>query len=358
MVFCPILVVVFIKIFTKTRTIMIRYVYNGKRVKKAMSQAECIKIGISSCLIGQTVRYDGSHKRDAYITQTLGQYFAFVPFCPEVSIGLGVPRPTIRLIRQDAAAPIQAVNVKDASVDHTAALSTVIERVIPQLQQVCGYILKKSSPSCGMERVKVYHLTKPNLPPERDGVGLFAHSLKQQFPLLPIEEEGRLCDPVLRENFIERVFVYHRWQRLLQTGLTPGELVKFHADHKYILMAHDQEMARELGQMIAQVGVVQDLLPLADAYSRLLMTVLEKRVTRGRHANVLMHLMGYLKPHLDGMDREELLDTIHHYREGYVPLVVPLTLLKHYFRRHPQPYIERQHYLNPHPAELMLRNQL
>ncbi len=323
-----------------------------------MSQSIKIMIGISSCLVGQAVRYDGSHKRDAYITQTLGQYFDFIAFCPEVSIGLGIPRPTIHLVRQNNAAPIRAVNVKDASIDHTASLSTVIERIKPQLCNVSGYILKKSSPSCGMERVKVYDLAKPNLPPDRDGVGLFAASLKQHFPLLPVEEEGRLCDPILRENFIERVFVYHRWQTLLRAGLSASELVNFHADHKYILMAHDQDIARELGQMIAQVGATAELTQLAEAYIALMMTALEKRVTRGRHANVLMHLMGYLKSHIDALDREELLDTIHQYREGYVPLIVPITLLKHHFRRHPQPYIERQHYLTPHPSELMLRNQV
>ena len=173
-----------------------------------------------------------------------------------------------------------------------------------------------------------------------------------------MEEEGRLCDPILRENFIERVFVYHRWQTLLRDGLSASELVNFHSDHKYILMAHDQDIARELGQMIAQVGTIVDLTQLAEAYITLMMTALEKRVTRGRHANVLMHLMGYLKSHIDALDREELLDTIHQYREGYVPLIVPITLLKHHFRRHPQPYIERQHYLTPHPSELMLRNQV
>ena len=317
-----------------------------------------IKIGISSCLIGQEVRYDGSHKRDAYITQTLGEYFDFVPFCPEVGIGLGVPRPTIRLIRQHTDAPIQAVNVKDTSIDHTQALSHFVDTIAPKLIGLSGYILKKSSPSCGMERVKVYNLDKPNLPPDRDGVGLFAQGLKANFPLLPVEEEGRLCDPVIRENFIERVYVYHRWQVFQQHGLTANNLVEFHSDHKYVLMAHDQLMARELGQMIAQVGSTQDLVGLGERYITLLMQLLEKRVTRGRHANVLMHLMGYLKEQVDTLDREELLETIHFYRKGFVPLIVPITLLKHHFRRHPQPYIDRQHYLTPHPGELMLRNQV
>ncbi len=321
-----------------------------------MQHEDKIKIGISACLLGQQVRFDGGHKHDGYITGTLGLYFDFVPLCPEVGIGLGVPRPTLHLVRNDGS--LRAVNVKDPTIDHTEALSRYFEQSLPQLAGIHGYILKKNSPSCGMERVKVYTMVKQNLPPDRDGIGIFAQALRAKFPLLPVEEEGRLCDPVLRENFIGRIFVYHRWQQLLAAGLTPGDLVDFHADHKYVLMAHDQDSARELGQMVAQVGVVDDLPALAADYFRLLMTTLAKRVTRGQHANVLMHLMGYLKGCIDAADRQEMLDTIHQYRHGYVPLVVPITLLKHHFRRHPQPYIERQHYLNSHPKELMLRNQL
>ncbi len=321
-----------------------------------MHEYKRIKIGISACLVGHEVRYDGSHKRDAYITNTLGQYFEFLPLCPEVAVGLGIPRPTIHLVRQGGS--IRALEVRNASIDHTDKLEHYITGVLPQLEQVSGYILKKNSPSCGMERVKVYNPERPNTPPDRDGTGIFARNLQECFPLLPVEEEGRLCDPVLRENFIGRVFVYHRWRELAASGLTPASLVDFHSDHKYLLMAHDQVHARELGQMIAQVGKTDDLQQLAEDYVRLLMESLSKRVSRGQHTNVLQHLMGYLKTHLDAGDREELLDTIHQYRKGYVPLIVPVTLLKHHFRRHPQPYIERQYYLTPHPGELMLRNQL
>ncbi|WML90951.1 DUF1722 domain-containing protein [Thiothrix lacustris] len=315
-----------------------------------------IKIGISACLLGQQVRFDGGHKRDGYITGTLGLYFDFVPLCPEAGAGLGIPRPTIRLVRKDGT--LRAVNVQDFSIDHTDVLESYLGSAIPQLSDVCGYILKKNSPSCGMERVKVYPFEKRNVPPDRDGVGIFARGLREAFPLLPLEEEGRLCDPVLRENFIQRVFVYHRWQQLQAAGLTPADLVGFQADHKYILMAHDQDMARELGQMVAQAGASADFPALVKAYLTLLMATLEKRVSRGQHANVLMHMMGHLKNDIDAEDRQEMLETIHQYRNGYVPLIVPITLLKHHFRRHPQPYIDRQHYLNPHPGELMLRNQL
>lgn len=321
-----------------------------------MQRYDRIKIGISSCLLGHEVRYDGGHKRDGYITGTLGLYFDFVPLCPEVGAGLGVPRPTMHLVRR--AGEIRAVNIKQPEIDHTEALAGFLDKVRLQLQGIHGYILKKNSPSCGMERVKVYSPDKGHVPPERDGAGIFASRLQAAFPLLPVEEEGRLCDPVLRENFIGRVFVYHRWQQLQAAGIKPADLVDFHSDHKYILMAHDQDIARELGQMVAQVGSADNLAALADAYIHRMMTALEKRVSRGQHANVLMHLMGYLKNDLDGEDRQELLETIHQYRNGYLPLIVPVTLLKHHFRRHPQPYIERQHYLNPHPGELMLRNQL
>lgn len=321
-----------------------------------MHEYKRIKIGISACLLGQEVRYDGGHKRDTYITNTLDQYFEFVPLCPEVAVGMGIPRPPIHLVRQ--AGGIRALEVKNASIDHTDKLEGYIDGVIPQLTQVCGYILKKNSPSCGMDRVKVYNPARPNSPPERDGIGIFARNLQARFPLLPLEEEGRLCDPILRENFIGRIFVYRRWQELEAFGLTPASLVNFHSDHKYLLMAHDQANARELGQMVAQAGKVNNLRQLAEDYIRLLMESLSKRVSRGQHANVLQHLMGYLKAHLDTGDREELLGTILHYQQGYVPLIVPVTLLKHHFRRHPQPYIERQYYLTPHPAELMLRNQL
>lgn len=317
---------------------------------------EPLKIGISSCLLGNSVRYDGSHKRNGYINETLGQYFDFVPLCPEVGIGMGIPRPTIHLVKQEQA--IRVVEVKNPEHDYTEPLSQYIHTVKPQLEQLCGYILKKDSPSCGMERVRVYRQDKPKAPPERNGSGIFAASLKVLFPLLPLEEEGRLCDPVLRENFIERVLIYYRWRKLESLGMTAARLVDFHSDHKYILMAHDQVLARELGQLVAQAGSTTDFPSLLQQYIALLMQTLGQRVSRGQHTNVLQHLMGYLKQQLDSGDRQELVEVIDQYHDGYVPLVVPITLLKHHFRRHPQPYIERQYYLNPHPHELMLRNQL
>lgn len=288
--------------------------------------------------------------------QSLGEYFEFLPFCPEVGIGLGVPRPPIHLIRNGQS--LAAVNIKDHSLDHTLSLQQYAQSVVLPLQNVSGFILKKNSPSCGMERVKVYNSNKPNLPPERNGIGIFAQQLQQLLPLLPLEEEGRLCDPILRENFIGRVYVYHRWQTLNTIQLTPARLVNFHADHKYIFMAHDQHQAKILGNLVAQAGVSENLTVLAQDYIRIVMQMLAKPVSRGQHSNVLYHLLGYLRNHLDAQDRQEMVELIEQYQTGLVPLIVPITLLKHHFKHHPQPYIERQHYLNPHPGELMLRNLL
>lgn len=312
---------------------------------------EKIPIAISSCLLGAEVRYDGGHKHDAYITQTLGRYFEYTPFCPEVAIGLGIPRPTIQLVQVGDSVRVRGS--KDPQLDVTKELQDYALSVVPALSGICGYIFKRASPSCGMERVKVY----------KDGNlygsdrGVYAAAIIQALPDLPVEEEGRLMDPVLRENFIERVFVYHRWQQLLRDGLTPANLVQFHTIHKFTLLAHDEPIYRELGQWVAQAGSV-DLDALAARYLRKLMQALRKPATRKTHTNVLMHLMGYVKDNLSTDDKQELLEILEKYRLGQVPLIVPITLLKHYLRRFPDEYLQQQIYLNPHPDELMLRNSL
>ncbi len=313
---------------------------------------EKIKVGISSCLLGQEVRFDGGHKRDSYITGTLSDYFDFVAFCPEEGAGLGTPRQPIRLVRRGE--EIRAVGVKTPELDPTDGLADFARRVIPELGDVSGYILKNASPSCGMERVKVYN---DKGMPERIGVGIFAGVLMKSLPSLPVEEEGRLGDPVLRENFIERVFVYHRWQQLVRSGLSAHKLVEFHADHKYMIMAHSQESYGQLGRMVAEAGK-GDLKQIGRDYAASLMTALKRPVKPRHHVNVLQHLLGFLKEHIDKLDREELVQTIEQYRQGLVPLIVPITLLRHHFRRHPEPYVMRQYYLSPHPKELMLRNRI
>ena len=311
-----------------------------------------IQVGISSCLLGQEVRFDGGHKRDSYVMGTLSDYFNFVPFCPEAAVGLGIPRQPIRLVRRGE--KIRAVGVRTPELDPTDDLAAFANRTASQLGYISGYILKNASPSCGMERVKVYNEKGM---PERIGVGIYAKVLMEKLPLLPVEEEGRLGDAVLRENFIERVFVYHRWQQLMSDGLRPHDLVEFHSDHKYLILAHNQETYRQLGRMVAEAGEA-DLTQLAADYVATLMTALKQPATPRQHVNVLQHLLGYLKEHLDETDREEMVETIAQYRQGLLPLIVPITLIRHHFRRHPDPYVMRQYYLSPHPKELMLRNRI
>ncbi len=311
-----------------------------------------IRVGISSCLLGFEVRFDKGHKRDSYINGTLSEYFEFVPVCPEMAIGLGTPREPIRLVG-DAERP-RAVGVKTAGLDVTEALEAYGLQMSRELHDISGYILKRASPSCGMERVKLYHA---NRMPGGHTSGVYARVFMQAQPLLPVEEEGRLSDPVLRENFIQRVFVYHRWQGLQAQGMTPAALVDFHTRHKLMVMAHSQAALQRLGRLVARAGS-EPLEELAQTYVTELMETLKRRARRKQHANVLMHLMGYLKRALDSDDKAEMLETVEAYRLGQVPLVVPITLLRHHFRRHPAPYVQDQYYLEPHPKELMLRNVL
>lgn len=311
-----------------------------------------IRVGISSCLLGQEVRYDGGHKHNGYITETLGQFFEFVPFCPEVAIGLGVPRPPIRLVR--SAQDTRACGIKDPTLDVTDKLRGYAGRVAPKLRDVSGYILKKGSPSCGMERVKVYGRKGASV---TTSAGIYAGTLMELLPEMPFEEEGRLMDPVLRENFVERVFVCHRWQQLLGQRLTARRLVEFHTRHKFIVLAHDDKHYRELGRLVAAAGS-RGIAATGQRYITLLMQALRKPATRTRHSNVLQHLFGFFRKRLDADDKRELLGLIDRYRRGHVPLVVPITLIRHYLRRFPEPYVSGQYYLAPHPDELMLRNRI
>jgi len=308
-----------------------------------------IPIGISSCLLGENVRFDGGHKCDAYIIGTLGGYFDFYPFCPEVAIGLGIPRPTLHLVKIDNT--IRCVGVKEADNDVTGRLREYAHQQKPAHAELCGYILKKDSPSCGMERVKVFS----NGQPRREGVGIYAEEMMRNHPLLPVEEEGRLGDPGLRENFIQRVYVLHRWQQMLAEGLTPCSLTTFHARHKLIIMSHADYS--EMGRLLA--GVTKDnLTSVAEQYIAQLMLLLKTVAGRSNHVNVLQHIQGYLKRELEPDDKAELCEIIERYRDGAVPLIVPLTLLKHHFRKCPDPYIENSYYMSPYPQELRLINQL
>ena len=312
-----------------------------------------IRIGISSCLLGEQVRFDGGHKRDGFLVDTFGRWVEWVPVCPEVEVGLGVPRPTMRLERHDTA--IRLVTPK-TSEDHTEAMEAFSRRRAGELarEDLVGYVLKKDSPTCGMERVKVYdrHGT-----PARTGVGLFAAALLARQPLLPIEEEGRLSDPRLRENFVERVFAYRRLRSFFAGRWTVGGLVRFHTAHKLLVMSHSTVAYQALGRLVAAAKSL-DRATLRERYEREFMEALRGIATTKRHTNVLHHMVGHFRESLDPASRKELLDCIDEYRRSLVPLIVPLTLVRHHVRALGVTYLAGQIYLEPHPRELMLRNHV
>jgi uncharacterized protein YbgA (DUF1722 family)/uncharacterized protein YbbK (DUF523 family) len=313
-----------------------------------------IRLGVSTCLLGEQVRYDGGHKLDRYLVNTLGLYVEWVPVCPEVEIGLSTPRESMRLVGDPEAPRLIAPK---SGRDYTETMQSWARERLEELAAVKlhGFIFKKDSPSSGLFRVRVYD---QNGMPRRIGTGIFPREVMSRLPLLPLEEEGRLHDMRLRENFIERIFVYYSWTHLLEEDPTPGRLVQFHTAHKLTLMAHSPSHYQEMGRLVAQAGS----LPweeIKEKYGRLLMEGLEVLGTPGKHTNVLQHLMGFLKDALSKEDKAELLDLIEDYRQGLVPLIVPLTLLQHHLRRHPVPdWVHQQVYLGPYPKELMLRNHV
>ena len=307
-----------------------------------------IRVGVSACLLGQRVRYDGGHKANPFIIETLGRYFCWVPVCPEMEIGLGTPRETLRLVG-DVTAPSLVATV--SGHDLTAPMQRYATQRLSQLAELGlhGYVLKKNSPSCGMRGIRVYG-SSGRL--RRSGRGLFAQALIARWPLLPVEEEGRLQDPGLREHFIERVYACHRWRRFLASNPSPRDMVQFHTRSKLSLMAHSRSHYRTLGRMVARCGegLGEEFL---DAYGDLFMAGLKVRATRRKHANVLSHVQGYLKQHLSKPEKAALTACIDDYRQWLVPLTAPLDLLRDHFRRHPCPYVEAQTYLNPYPDDLM-----
>ena len=311
-----------------------------------------IRIGVSACLLGNQVRFDGGHKRSRFVTDSLTEHFQLVAFCPEVAIGMGIPRQPIRLLRDGDG--VQAIGVRDSGLNVTQPLRDYGKQVAGSLDQLCGFIFKKDSPSCGMTRVKVYN---DKGMAERSGTGLFAREIMQADPLLPVEEEGRLNDATLCDNFITRVYVYARWKALLENGLSKAGLLDFHANHKLLALAHSNVVYRELGRLLSDLDGV-NLATVADSYIDQLMQSLQQPATRKRHTNVLQHLLGYLKRDLGPAHRADLAGSIDAYRRGDYPLVVPIRLLQHYFSIYQYPYITRQVYLNPYPQSLHLRNAL
>jgi uncharacterized protein YbgA (DUF1722 family)/uncharacterized protein YbbK (DUF523 family) len=310
-------------------------------------QISRIPIGISSCLLGEHVRFDGGHKYDRFINRRLADFLEFRPFCPEVAIGLGIPREPIRLVR--SAQGVRVQGVKNSALDVTDRLGDYGSRVARKLDDVCGYIFKSRSPSCGMERVKTW--TGSGQPDKSDGTGAFAQAIMQAHPNMPCEEEGRLNDPDLRDNFIERIFTLYRWKQLLQHGITPARLVDFHTRHKLGVMAHNQAAYRRLGQLVATAGT-KGFRELCANYETELMTAMKRHATRKSHSNVLQHLQGYFSRQLAPGDRAELVSLIDDYRLGLVPLAAPLTLIRHYLRHYPNDWALQQTYLDPYPREL------
>ncbi len=318
-----------------------------------MNSSDKIRIGISTCLMGENVRYDGGHKLDRYLMGTLGQYIDYVPVCPEVECGMPIPRETLRLVG-DPASP-RLVTSK-TGVDKTDQMMTWAKKRVKELEKenLCGFIFQKGSPSSGMERIKVY--TDKGVP-AKTGVGMFARAFMEHFPFMPVEDDGRLHDPMLRENFIVRIFVHKRWQDLTAENKKRGGLVDFHTDHKLLLMSHSPKHLKALGKIVASPKS-EKTDTLFSGYYEQMMTALKLRATRKKHTNVLHHILGYFKKQLTPDEKQEFLTITDRYHKSLLPLIVPVTLANHYVRKFREPYLERQVYLNPHPVELALRNHV
>jgi len=314
---------------------------------------EKIKLGISSCLLGNHVRYDGGHKLDRFLTDTLGKYVEYVPVCPEVECGLGIPRPSMRLEGHPDAPRLIVTSTR---VDLTELMEAWAKKRVAELEKedLCGFIFKSDSPSSGMERVKIYN---EKTMPVKNGVGLFASVFMNHFPLLPVEDEGRLHDPGLRENFIERIFALKRWRETLSAKNFKKSLITFHTKHKLLILAHSNKHYQMMGKLVAAQKNFSAK-DIQKQYQDLLLEALKIKATPAKHVNVLQHMMGYFKEQLSTDEKKELLDLIHAYREEYIPLIVPVTLIGHYVRKYDEPYLKDQVYLNPHPAELQLRNHV
>jgi uncharacterized protein YbgA (DUF1722 family)/uncharacterized protein YbbK (DUF523 family) len=312
-----------------------------------------IRIGISSCLLGESVRYDGGHKLDRFVRDTLGLYVDYVPVCPEVECGFGIPRESMHLEGDPRSPRLVTSRTKK---DVTGQMVTWAQNRVAELEgeDLCGFIFKSNSPSSGMERVKIFD---DKGMPRKIGIGLFAGIFMNHFPLVPVEEEGRLHDPVLRESFIERIFTLKRWREMIGQGGKIGNLVDFHSRHKLLIMAHSPKHSTALGKLVAGAKAVLEEERYGQ-YQSMLMEALKLKATAKKNANVLQHLMGYFKKQLSADEKRELLEVLDHYQQGHFPLIVPITLINHYVRKYDQPYLKIQYYLNPHPLELQLRNHV
>ena len=314
-----------------------------------------ITLGISACLAGQKVRYNGDHKRSSMVLNVLDKFFHLRSVCPEVEIGMGVPREPIRLVGEPDQ-DYRVVGSDHPENDFTDQLTAFGHKTGQELgDHISGYILMQRSPSCGMERVKIYH--KNGHPLGESGSGMYARALMETCPLMPVEEEGRLHDPVLRDNFFTRVIAWHRWQQEVRDNPTHAGLVAFHSAYKYVLMAHSPQNYQRLGQMVS-IGKKKPIEETAAEYIQLFMETLKQRANRKSHTNVMLHLLGYMKKTLSDESKKTMLELIEEYRTGLIPLVVPVTMLRHFLDIHGSQYVKDQVYLQPHPEELGLRNTI
>lgn len=312
-----------------------------------------LRVGLSSCLFGEMVRFDGGHKKDRYLTDILGAYFEWVMVCPELEVGMGVPRESVRLVGSTESPRMVGTKTETDWTDRMMRFSDQRVRQLEEMQ-LSGYILKSDSPSCGMERVRVYATTGI---PAKNGRGVYAAAFMRHFPLIPVEEEGRLNDAKIRDNFIVRVFAYHRLQQLIAGGFRRGDLVSFHAAHKYLILAHSPKHYQLLGKLVGTASS-HTLADLRNNYSVLFMEALSVKTTVKKNVNVLQHILGFLRNQVPTVEKENIREVIDEYSKELVPLVVPMTLIRHYVRIYDVPYIRDQIYLNPHPKELMLRNHV
>ncbi len=310
-----------------------------------------IKIGVSSCLLGNKVRYDGGHSHDRFLTQTLGLFAEYVPVCPEVECGMPTPREVVRLV---GSTENPRLETQKTAVDKTDQMKTWIKDRLKELtkEDLCGFIFRSKSPSSGLYRIRVYG---DDGKVRKNGTGLFAKAFTEAFPRIPVEEAGRLNDPKLRENFIENIFSLQRWRQLRDHHVTLGGLVAFHTQNKLLILSHNQDIYRKMGKLVAQ-GKNDAFSQLIDTYESHLLKALRLPPTLKKNINVLQHIMGYFKKNLSSDEKQELLTVFDQYRSGYVPLIVPITLINHYVRKYDQPWLKTQTYLNPHPFELKLRN--
>jgi len=317
-----------------------------------MDEMEKIRLGISTCLLGENVRYDGGHKWDRYLTDTLGKYVEYVSVCPEVEAGLGVPRPPLHLVGDPSNPRLVTLRTKQ---DLTDLMVNWAEKRVRDLEgeKLNGFIFKSNSPSSGMERVKVYDR---NGVPAKKGVGVFARIFMGHLPSLPVEDEGRLHDPQIRENFVERIFTLKRWRVGAENPSLRG-LIEFHTKNKLLILSHSPRHYEILGKFVAK-GKGSPLRLLYSEYERILMESLRLKATPKKNANVLQHMMGYFKERLSGGEKKELLEIIDLHRRELVPLIAPITLMNHYVRKYDQPYLKEQTYLQPHPLELQLRHHV